>query len=334
MDGKTVVITGGNQGIGFATADELAKRGAKIVLMCRNVSKMEQAKKQLLQNTPTAHIITIEVDLMCFESVRRAVECLRKRIKSIHVLILNAGMFTNGKDFELVEGIHSLQVVNHFSHFLLVNLAIDMLEFDQGHIPRVIAVSSGGHKKARGDFRYWQKYKTKEDAIDLINDPPFLAYGESKLANILHMQQLAKMQSEIRCFSLHPGPCRTSMLKDNFVKWLGLLGWILRLLLFSIFPRLLKSPEQAAQMSIFCTLSPELDEPEMSGKYFVDLKEAQIKMTPQGERTLEKIAEELWEISEEVTNSTLPCKPSLLHKKKKPHEEKTTARRRTKSTRG
>ena len=132
---------------------------------------MLDAKSAILAAVPSAEIITIEMDLKSFDSVRKAAQTIRKKIDSINILILNAGAF--GLPFELIEGFEVLQVVNHFSHFLLVNSVFDMLDFDHPAPPRVVAVSSEAYKASRRDCRYWTKYESLESAETLANDQSF-----------------------------------------------------------------------------------------------------------------------------------------------------------------
>lgn len=129
------------------------------------------AKTQILNLTPTATITTIVMDLKSFSSVRNAAVDLRSKISSIDIIIMNAG--TIGIEFELVDGIHALQVVNHFSHFLFLNLIIDLLNFERDSPPRVISLASGAHAHASGDFKFWERYDSIEVAKESIPTSDF-----------------------------------------------------------------------------------------------------------------------------------------------------------------
>ena len=123
---------------------------------------MFDAKQSILISTDgRANVTTVIVDLKSFDSVRNAAEELQKKVAAIDILILNAGV--GYMDLELIDGIHPLQVVNHYSHFLLVNLLFDKLNSGQGNVPRVVSVSSSLHMAAKGDLKLWQKFDSVED---------------------------------------------------------------------------------------------------------------------------------------------------------------------------
>src|SRR5580692_3173437 len=92
QEGRTVVITGANTGVGFETARFLASRGAEVVLACRDPQRAEQAKKRIESQAPGARLDTVTLDLASLASVRSAAAELRSRYARIDVLINNAGV--------------------------------------------------------------------------------------------------------------------------------------------------------------------------------------------------------------------------------------------------
>ena len=102
-----------------------------------------------------------------------------------------------------------------------------------------------------------------------------LAYGESKLANALHMRQCAKLSKKVRFFSVHPGGVRTEIGKDMGDR-MGTFGSILRFIVFRIFGCLFRTPFQGAQTSLYCAISPDCENPALSGKYFYDCSAQEI----------------------------------------------------------
>ena len=127
MNGKTVVVTGASSGIGKATALELAKRGARVIMACRNICKAEKAVQDIRRQTSCGQLIVRKLDLASLASVRDFAACICQEEELIHVLINNAGVY--GYPYTLTEdGLEMQMAVNHFGHFLLVNLLLDNLK--------------------------------------------------------------------------------------------------------------------------------------------------------------------------------------------------------------
>jgi len=127
LNGKTVVVTGASSGIGKATALELAKRGARVIMACRDIGKAEKAVQDIRRQTSCGQLIVRKLDLASMKSVREFSACTCKEEESIHVLINNAGVY--GYPFTLTEdGLEMHMAVNHFGHFLLVHLLLDKLQ--------------------------------------------------------------------------------------------------------------------------------------------------------------------------------------------------------------
>jgi len=127
LKGKTVLVTGANTGIGKATALELAKRGARVIMACRYVSKAERAVQDIRQQTDSGQLIVRRLDLASLQSVREFAACICQEEEFIHVLINNAGVYQC--PYTLTEdGLEMQMAVNHFGHFLLVHLLLDKLK--------------------------------------------------------------------------------------------------------------------------------------------------------------------------------------------------------------
>ena len=128
MNGKTVLVTGANTGIGKATALELAKRGARVIMACRDVCKAESAVQDIRRQTGgSAQLIVRRLDLSSLKSVRDFAARICQEEQFIHVLINNAGVYQY--PYTLTEdGLEMQMAVNHFGHFLLVHLLLDKLK--------------------------------------------------------------------------------------------------------------------------------------------------------------------------------------------------------------
>ena len=216
MQGKRVLITGGNSGIGLVAAIELAKMGAELVLACRDSEKTEAALRQINEHS-SVPAINLPVDLASLASVRTLASAYKAKYDRLDVLINNAGTFPT-KQAHTEEGFEMQFGVNHLAHFLLTELLLDML---QANTPsRVVTVSSTLHKKGAIDFDSFRgvtKYNSQR------------AYGQSKLANVLFAVELAKRLEGTGVTSnvLHPGGVNTDIVRD--------LPWLIRKILSVIF---------------------------------------------------------------------------------------------------
>lgn len=199
QQGRTVVITGANSGLGAVTARELSARGATVILACRDITKGEQVASSL----PGAEVVRL--DLASLTSVREAAEEIRERHQRIDLLINNAGlmMTPHGRTEEGFE----LQVgTNHLGHFALTGLLLDRLLATPDS--RVVTVSSLAHRWGGGvmDFDNLQAERGYESMG---------AYGRSKLANLLFTHELQRRLSEggaqTIALAAHPGLSRTSL---------------------------------------------------------------------------------------------------------------------------
>jgi retinol dehydrogenase 12 len=210
LDGKVVVITGSNTGIGKATAMELGKRGAKVIMLCRSMERGEAAAEEIRKATE-ADVIVHRMDLASLKSVRDCAEQLNNSLDKIDILINNAGVATcplqrTEEGFEMQIG------TNHFGHFLLTNLLMPLLK-KAAPGARIVNVSSLGHTMGQ---MFW-------DDINFERRPynPMDAYTQSKLANVLFTKELARRGegSGVTAYALHPGVIHTELgrhIKDTY----------------------------------------------------------------------------------------------------------------------
>lgn len=180
LAGKTAIITGGNTGIGKATAFAFAKRGARVILACRSVEKGDKAAKEIRLQVKNADVAVRYLDLSSLSSVRRFVDNFLRSENQLHILVNNAGLF-GCPHWKSEDGYEMQFAVNHLGHFLLTNLLLDPLS--KSAPSRIVVVSSSLHKSAKINFE------------DLQGDQSYLpkvAYKQSKLANILFAHELSK----------------------------------------------------------------------------------------------------------------------------------------------
>ncbi|OCT81271.1 retinol dehydrogenase 14 [Xenopus laevis] len=277
MRGKTVIITGANCGIGKATAAELVKQEARVILACRDQGRAEEAAAELRREAgDRGEIVIKQLDLSSLQSVRRFCQEVLKEEPRLDVLINNAGIFqcpyTKTEDgFEMQFG------VNHLGHFLLTHHLLGLLKSSAPS--RIVVVSSKLYKYGEINFDDLNSEKSYSKSF---------GYSRSKLANILFTRELA-MRLEgtgVTVNALHPGIVRTNLGRHINIP-------ILIKPLFNVVSwALFKTPEEGAQTSIYLASSPEVEE--VSGKYFGNCKEEEL--LPKAMDDL--VARKLWDISE------------------------------------
>ncbi|CAH8646129.1 unnamed protein product [Heterobilharzia americana] len=226
LDGKVVIVTGSSTGIGLCTAGELARRGATVIMACRNMEKAESARKRLLEKysvsnpncvktdvasdkvisslTPiTANQLIIEqLDLASLKSVKGFAIRINSQYTQLHYLINNAGILSS-KYKKTEDGFEMTMGVNYFGHFLLTELLLPLLKASAPS--RIINVSSMGHY-------YGRIYKPDLQS----SEGGFSVYCASKLANVLHAYELNKRLegTGVVAVSLHPGTVNTELQRD------------------------------------------------------------------------------------------------------------------------
>ena len=201
--GRTAVITGGSSGIGFAAARVLARRGARVILACRDPGRAKDAADRIGAEAPRADVGVVLLDLASLASVREAAGELWSRCERIDLLVNNAGVMmppygVTDDGFELQLG------VNHLGHFALTGLLLDRLAGVPGS--RVVTVSSNGHREGRinfGDLHSERGYR------------PAAGYAQSKLANLMFayelQRRLAAAGAATAALAAHPGLSRTEL---------------------------------------------------------------------------------------------------------------------------
>jgi len=243
MQGKVVVVTGSNVGIGFETAVGVAALGATTVLACRNQAKAEVAAREVTQRTWNDDVHVVPLDLADLASVRKAAEDIGARWDRLDVLVNNAGGTWSERTLT-AQGFEYTFGVNHLGHFALTDLLLDRLR--SGAPSRIVNVTSVGHHAAWGGLRF-------EDLQSEKGYKAMEAYSRSKLANVLFTRELAKRLkgSGVTANAVHPGPVRSGFGMDGDLT--GFMGFGLRLVRpFEI------SPRRGAKTSLYLATSPDV----------------------------------------------------------------------------
>ena len=280
MDKKIALLTGANSGVGLATAKGLAAAGFDLILLVRSETKAKATQEAILQRFPETKIDYEIADLEDIDSVKKAVQQIRKRYKKIDRIINNAGYSPDTISFTK-EGYEKSFVANHLGHFALTVNLLDLVEASgEG---RIINVSSAAHGLGKVS-----RFLIKHDK----NLTAFKAYGDGKLANILFTKGLAKrlVGQPVLAFSLHPGVVGTNF-GGNFTGFSSLLVKLAK-------PFMISS-EEGAETSLFLATTPLENVKRDSGKYFAKSK---VKSTNSNDITTDN-ADWLWEKSLEIVNN-------------------------------
>jgi retinol dehydrogenase 12 len=275
MSERTVLVTGGNTGIGRATADGLAARGGRVYVAARSRAKGEAAVAEIRASTGNDDVFFLPLDLADLDSVRSCAAAFLGRGEPLHVLVNNAGVAAQHsltrQGFELMFG------VNHLGHFALTNALLGVLRASAP--ARVVTVASDAHYSAPGIN--FQALRRPARGLTGLRE-----YAVSKLANVLFSAELGRRLegTGVTTYALHPGVVASDMWRR--------VPWPVRPLI----TRRLLSPAQGAVTSLYCATSAELAQ--VSGRYY----DACAERAASGVATLE-LARTLWDRSEAWTTA-------------------------------
>ncbi|HEY5241713.1 MAG TPA: SDR family oxidoreductase [Polyangiaceae bacterium] len=278
MQGKTVLVTGANQGIGNATAIALAAKGAHVVLVARNADKGRAALAEV-EAAGSGGAELIVADLSSQEQVRRAAAEVKSRHARLDVLVNNAGVFVPERH-TTVDGLEETFALNHLGYFLLTRELLDVLQASPE--ARIVNVSSEAHRGARMRWDDLQFERTPYRG--------FKAYGQSKLANVLFTYELARRLEgtgvTVNC--LHPG-----VIASGFGQTYGSAVSVL----VKLARPFLLSTEEGARTSVYLASSPEVAG--VTGKYFSKCKQVKSNAVSYDLQSQQK----LWSLSEQLVKA-------------------------------
>ncbi|KAJ7995866.1 hypothetical protein DPEC_G00231160 [Dallia pectoralis] len=279
LHGKTVIVTGSNTGIGKTTAIDLARRGARVIMACRDRLRAEAAIRDIKKETGNHEVVFMELDLASLQSVRSFAENFLKSEPRLDILINNAGLMHSGKT---KDGVGMIFGVNHLAHFLLTVLLLDRLK--ECGPSRVVTVSSTGYTMGKIDFNCLSTHK--DLAVGETEWALFQKYCHSKLCNVLFTHELAKRLdgTNVTCYSLHPGGVKTELGRHAGFWW--------RTITTPIVALCFVDAESGAQTTLHCALQEGIES--LSGRYFSScaLQELDAKARD------DAVAKKLWEVSE------------------------------------
>ena len=279
MEGKTVIVTGANCGIGEAASLEMARRHARVILACRDVQAADAAVKYIRRYTTNGELVVMKLDLANLASVREFCRKVQDKESRVDVLVNNAGVF-QCPYMKTEDGFEMQMGVNHFGHFLLTNLLLDKMQ--KSTPSRIVVVSSALHK--RGTIKFDDINSEKE-----YNKRK--GYSNSKLANVLFSRELSqRLQGKgVNVYCVHPGMVATNLGRH-------VMNSLARKLLTPLAVLLgLKTSEEGCQTIVYCAVSQELAE--VTDGYFGNC--CQEPWTDAGSDL--GAAKKLWELSEKMT---------------------------------
>jgi NAD(P)-dependent dehydrogenase (short-subunit alcohol dehydrogenase family) len=275
LSDTTILVTGANTGIGRATAEALAARGATLYLACRSEARARPVMAQITETTGNDRLSLLTLDLADLASVRACADAFLQTGAPLHVLVNNAGLAgargVSASGFELAFG------TNHVGPFLLTNLLLDRLR--AGAPARIVTVASDAHYRVDGiDYDAVRRPTRTRTA--------FHEYSVSKLANVLHARELGHRLdgSGVSTYSLHPGVIASDVWRE--------VPWPIRPLM----KLRMRSPADGARTPVYCATSPDLAGD--SGHYY----EA-CRLKEPGKAVTDAAAAELWERSEAWTSA-------------------------------
>ena len=293
--GQVAVITGGSGGLGLETARVLSAHGATVVLAGRDQAKLARAVGELQAARPDASVQTAELDLASLDSVRKTAADLSGRFATLDLLINNAGLMF--PPYGLTKDGYELQFgTNHLGHFALTGLLLPQLLAVPGS--RIVTVSSNGHRAGRMNFADLNSARRYER---------HLAYGQSKLANLMFtyelQRRLAAAKASTMALAAHPGTAQTELTRH-----------MSRLSSAAMSPRFRAVNSwlvQDAAMGALPTLRAATDPAAVGGTYygpdgFLQLTGYPVVVTSSSRAQNRQVQRRLWVESEQLTGITYP----------------------------
>jgi NAD(P)-dependent dehydrogenase (short-subunit alcohol dehydrogenase family) len=279
LDGRTIIVTGGNSGIGKEAAAELTAMGATVVVAARNRAKGEAAVAEIKQRAARGTVELADLDLASSASIRAFADGFLATHDRLDVLLNNAGL-TLRKRRVTADGFEMTFGVNHLGHFLLTSLLRERLVASAP--ARVVTVASDAHRYARRGLDFDDLMATKHYRY-------FLQYSRSKLANILFTRELARRLdgTGVTVNVLHPGFVASNFAREGDTGRLGNAAMVIGRP-FAI------SAVEGAQTSVFLASSPTVDG--VTGQYFVKSSFAKTSAAAADDAA----ATRLWTVSEQL----------------------------------
>ncbi|MGB1239209.1 MAG: oxidoreductase [Pseudomonadales bacterium] len=281
LTGKVALVTGGNRGLGYKSALELARAGCRVFIGCRDLDAGHTARQRIVRELPAANIEVLQLDLADVASIAHAAAQLIERIESLDLLLNNAGLVNLEHLTHTPQGEEMHFAVNHLGHFALTGLIMPLLCASRG--ARVVTLSSGGYKAGVIDFDDIQWRRRSYHRLK--------AYGDSKLANVLFCLELQRRCDsagvELLSCAAHPGLTATERQQS-----IGVGGWLSRVMATPV--------ERGCLPQLRAATDPMVEPGSYFGPRFL-LWGAPVAQSLNAMARDVQLAEQLWDYSESVT---------------------------------
>lgn len=291
LDGKVIVVTGGNSGLGYESVKLLASKNASLILASRSLEKGLKAKEEIISEYPKAKIEVMALDLGNLESIEEFAKNFKSKYKQLDILFNNAGVM-NTPYSKTEQGFEHQIGVNHLGHFVLTGHLFDLLKRTKNS--RIVNISSLLHKKGVINFDTFI-YK---DGYTYSSEE---AYAQSKLANLLFTYALDRKIKDagldIKVLAAHPGGASTNLGRYQNPSLLQ------KILKKTIYSALMQNSKQGAMSGLRAALDKEID----SGTYigpsgFLEASGVPYIAIPSQLALNQELQDELWKVSERLTN--------------------------------
>ncbi|EDV23764.1 Retinol dehydrogenase 13 [Trichoplax sp. H2] len=287
LDGKTVIVTGANTGIGKTAAADLAQRGARVICACRSMERCNAAVADIKRETNNVQVVAAKLDLGSMKSIREFAQMFKNTEKRLDILINNAGIGCRNVDKKTEDGFEDRMGVNHLGHFLLTNLLLDMLK--QSQPSRIVCLTSLIH---------WTT--TDLDFDNLANHTSTSScdnYSRSKIANILFVLELSKRLkgTGVTANAVHPGLVQTETLRSARESE-GFLATSYTKFMEVVFLLVGNDARRGAQTTVYAAVDPSLEN--VSGQFLARCKID----TPSPYARDEAVAKKLYDMSLKLVN--------------------------------
>ncbi|SMG48849.1 oxidoreductase [Paraburkholderia susongensis] len=296
--GKRVLITGANSGIGYHAALTLARKGAQIVLACRDRQRGEAALARLHAGAPDARAELAILDLASLAAVRQFAQSELAAQRPIHILINNAGVMAPPERLETADGFELQFGTNVLGHFALTALLMPALEraaAESPDRPRIVTIASIAHKQGQIDFNDLQAKKAYS---------PMRSYRQSKLADLMFAieldRRLRAARSRVMSVAAHPGVANTNLFRSGNH---SAISGAIRGLLGHFIGAALNTDRAGALPTLYAATSPNVSD----GGYYGPQGLLETRGSVIGEANIATQAKDaatagrLWQVCEELT---------------------------------
>ncbi|MGB0864326.1 MAG: oxidoreductase [Saprospiraceae bacterium] len=289
QEGKVAIITGGNSGLGYASALALAEKGVTVVIACRNTQKGNIAYNNIKLNFPKSNVEMIKLDLAKRSSIEEFAKTFQRKYKKLHILMNNAGVMATPQQ-KTKDGYEYQFGINHLGHFILTGLLLPILQnTPESRIINLASLAAQNGKIYFEDIMHNKKYS------------PFRMYAQTKLAVLLFSLELNKRLfaagSHVKSIAVHPGGSQTNLGEG------AKLNPIFRMMFSGFLSKFVMQPaKQGALPQLYAATSPDAE----SGKYYGPDGWREIKGYPKllklpASAQDEEVWKKLWEVSEDLT---------------------------------